>query len=1107
MLTAVIDWSLNNRLIVLFAFGLLSVGGLWAARTLPIDAFPDTTPVQVQINTAAPTLSPEAVERQITFRIEQALGGLPNLKEVRSISRFGLSQVVVTFHDGTDIYLARQQVSERLATIDWAADAPRPKLGPVSTGLGEVFHYAITGDGYSLEELRTLHDWVIRPTLRTVPGVAEVNTWGGLEKQYQVRADPDRMAHYGVSLGQVLDALRAGNKNAGGGVIGLPGEAAPVHGLGQATNAEAVARVVVGAKAGTPIYLKQVADVAPGHDIRRGAVTADGKGEVVLGLGFMLMGENSHEVTRRLKAKLKEVEPTLPPGVRVVYLYDRTELVDHVIDTVRSNLFEGGLLVIAVLFVFLGDIRAGLIVALAIPVSMTFAFLGMWRFAIAGSLLSLGALDFGLVVDSSVVLVENCVRQLAHRRAVKRPNPPAPFPEKEGGAEAGASSPPRPAGGLGEGLPELPSKLDVIRDAAVEVRKPTLFGELIILIVYVPILTLEGVEGKLFRPMALTVICALLGSLVLSMTLMPVLASLFLPAHPKETEPLPVRAARVGLMPLLAVCLRFRWAVLGAAVAAVVVAGMLLNGHQAQFVPRLSEGAITLTVKRLAGVDVAEVTRMNTRMEKHLLKEFPDEVEHVWSRCGVADVATDPMGIEETDVFIALKPRARWTRKIKADDKPPGEWKTVTTQAELMTEVEKEMAAFPGQVVAYSQPIEQRVNEMIAGTKGGVAVKVYGDDFGTLTQIVGQVEAILKEVDPKADVTIEQLAGQPVLQVEPRLPELARYNLPAKTVMDYVEANGGIPVGEVIEGERRFPLVVRLAEAEARTPLAFGRMQIPAPGGELLPLDRLAQVRMTERPATISREWGRRRTVIACNPGTEDVAGFVTEARNRVTERVKLSPGYRIEWGGSFENLQRFQARMAIVVPLALVCIFVLLYMSFHSLPDAVRVFLGVPFAVVGGVVALVARGLPFSVSAGVGFIALSGVAVLNSLLLVTAIRQLRELGLPPRAAVIRAVRERVRPVLMTALVASLGFVPMAVSTGMGAEVQRPLATVVIGGVVSSTLLTLLVLPAIYVLFDRSGQRAVGSGPPAVGSGQKSENGEPASEIKDQRSEVFTPTG
>jgi cobalt-zinc-cadmium resistance protein CzcA len=1067
MLTAIIDWSLKNRLLVLFAFALLAAGGVWAVRNLPIDAFPDTTPVQIQVNTQAPALPPEAIERQITFRVEQALVGLPNLEEVRSVSRLGLSQVVVTFKDGTDIYTARQQVSERLAGLDWDPNTPRPKLGPITTGLGEVFHYAIVGEGRTLEELRTVHDWVVRPALRTVAGVAEVNSWGGAEKQYHVRVDPDRMAHYGVSLNQVADALRAGNRNAGGGVVPQPGEGALVLGLGQATEASAVANIVVSAKGGTPIYLRQVADVVPGHDIRRGAVTADGKGEIVLGLGFMLMGENSHDVTRRLKAKLKEIEPTLPPGVRVVYLYDRTELVDHVIDTVRSNLFEGGLLVVAVLFVFLGNLRAGLIVALAIPVSMMFAFLGMWRFAIAGSLLSLGALDFGLLVDSSVVLVENCVRRLSASRAS----------HGTGSSSDTDGNPPVDTGGS-------PSKLEVVHDASVEVRRPTLFGELIILIVYVPILTLEGVEGKMFRPMALTVIFALLGSLVLSMTLMPVLASLFLPSRPGEREPLPVRAARWALAPFVWVCLKFRWAVLAVALAGVAVAAMFLRGHEAQFVPRLSEGAFALNVKRLAGTDIGEVVRMNTRMERHLLEQFPDEIEHIWSRCGVAEVATDPMGIEETDVFISLKPRERWTRRIEEEGKPKSEWKRVTTQKELMEEIRKELEDFPGQVFKVSQPIEQRVNEMIAGSKGAVVVKVYGDDFGKLTEISGQVEKILKQVDPKAEAEpAEQLLGQPVLQVEPRLAELARYNLPAKTVMDYVEANGGIPVGEVIEGERRFPLVIRLADEYAASPRALARILIPTPGGELLPLDRLADVRMGERPASISREWGRRRTAVECNPATEDVAGFVAEARRRVNAEVKLPPGYRVEWGGSFENLRRFQERMAVVVPLALACIFVLLYVTFHNLTDAARVFLGVPFAVVGGVAALVLRDLPFSVSAGVGFIALSGVAVLNSLLLVTFIRHLREAGKPMRAAVREAVRERVRPVLMTALVASLGFVPMAVSTGVGAEVQRPLATVVIGGVISSTLLTLLVLPAVYVLFDREKEEEVAPESPTVATG------------------------
>ena len=1043
MLTAIIDWSLHNRLVVIFGFLVISFGGIMAVRSLPIDAFPDTTPVQVQINTAAPALPPEAVERQITFRIEQAMTGLPHLKEVRSVSKLGLSQVVVTFEDALDPQLARAKVAERLTQLDWDPNTPKPKLGPETTGLGEVFHYAVKGEGYTLEELRTIHDWVIRPALKPVPGVAEINGWGGREKQYQVRADPDRMAHYGVSLSQIVDALRAGNRNAGGGVVSQSGEGVLVIGVGQATDPKPIREIVVGAKAGTPVYLREVADVVEGYDIRRGAVTADGEGETVLGLGFMLPGENSHSVTRRLKARLAEIEPTLPPGVRILYLYDRTELVDHVIDTVRANLFEGGLLVVAVLFIFLGDLRAGLIVALAIPVSLAFAFLGMWRIGIVGSLLSLGALDFGLVVDSSVVLVENCVRRLSRDTTDA-------------------------------------DKRAIIRDAAVEVRKPTMVGELIILIVYLPILTLEGVEGKMFRPMALTVVFALIGSLILSLTLMPVLASLFLPRHPREREPLLVRAFRSALMPVVRVCLYFRWGVVGLALASVLAAGMLLNGHKALFIPPLSEGAMVLTIKRLAGSNIQNVIAANTRMEQHLLKEFPDEIAHVWSRCGVAEVATDPMGIEETDFFISLKPRAGWKRRAENEKIPKAEWKKVSDQDELMTEIQNEIDIFAGQKASPSQPIKQRIDEMTTGAKGAVAIKVYGDDFAKLSQAVEQIEGILKQIDPQASVLIDQLSGQPILEVQPQLAELARYNLPAKTVMDYVEANGGIPVGEVIEGQRRFALAVRLVPEESATPFLLSRIQVPISTGELLPLERLAKVRLTECPATISREWGKRRAVIACNPKVEDLAGFVAEARSRVQREVKLPAEYRIEWGGNYEALERFQQRMLIVVPFSLVSIFVLLYLAFHSLVDALRVFLGVPFAVVGGIVALVVRDLPFSVSAGVGFIALSGVAVLNSLLLVSFIRHLRENGQPLRDAVLEAVRERVRPVLMTALVASLGFIPMALSSGMGAEVQKPLATVVIGGVISSTVLTLLVLPAVYVLFDRGSRNLVSENPAAL---------------------------
>lgn len=1015
MLNGVITWSLNHRFVVIVAVLAFAGLGGYSLRLLAIDAFPDTTPVQVQINTVAPELGPEQVERLITFPIEQAISGLPGLESVRSTSKFGLSQVVVNFQDDTSIYLARQLVGERLGTVEMPAGIERPKMGPVTTGLGEVFHYAVTSRGQKdLTELRTIHDWEVKPYLRTVPGTAEINSWGGNVKQYQVRVYPERLIKYNVSFDQVAQAVQANNLNVGGGNIDSAGGMLLVQGVGLTSTVGQIQDIVVAAKEGVPIRVRDLADVVIGHVIRRGAVTADGKGEIVLGLGFMLMGENSNEVTWRLKDRLNDVKKTLPAGVQIEKLYDRTELVTHVIDTVRKNLFEGGLFVIAVLFIFLGNLRAGLIVALAIPLSMLFAFTGMLRFGIAGSLLSLGAIDFGLVVDSSVVMVENVVRRLSH-----------------GGTDAR-------------------HKLEVVRDAAIEVRKPTMFGELIIMIVYLPILTLEGAEGKLFRPMALTVIFALAGSMVLSLTLMPVLASLLLPEHMEEREPLVVRLARWFYAPVLRAAMRFPLAVLGLALAASFVAVLIARGLGSEFIPRLSEGALVINVRHLPGTSLEEVNRSNTVMEQLLLAEFPDEIEHIWSRSGSAEVATDPMGVEETDCFIALKPRGAWTK--------------ASTQDELVEKMERAVRILPGQINPFTQPIEQRINEMTSGVKADVAVKLFGDDFGTLIAKAEEIERQLKEIPGAADVNTERLSGQPVLQVKIKQDQVARYGVPARAVLDLVEAIGGKPIGDVLEGQRRFPLAVWLPPGLRVSPDSVKSLLLPTAAGERIPLSRLADVDVYEGMATISRDWGKRRISVQCNVRGRDVGGFVAEARRRIDAEVKLPSGYRIEWGGQFEYMQRAATRLAIVVPVALALIFVLLYFTYNTFYDALRVFTGVPLACIGGVLALWVRDMPLSISAGVGFIALSGVSVLNNMVLVTFILQLRRRGLAPAEAIEQAALTRLRPVLMTALVASLGFLPMALSTGMGAEVQRPLATVVIGGVISSTFLTLVVLPALYLV-------------------------------------------
>ena len=1022
MLNWIIDFSLRNRFLVVLGALAFAAFGVVSMYYLAIDAFPDTTPVQVQINTVAPALGPEEVEQQITFPVEQVLSGLPRLQALRSVSKFGLSQVVVTFADGTDIYFARQVVNERLGGVPFPVGIERPRMGPVATGLGEVFHYVVTGKGDDATELRTIHDWVIRPKMRTVRGTAEVNTWGGYEKQYQVRIDPARLIKHDLTFDEVAGAVEKNNRNVGGGNIRQNSQMLLVHGLGRTVNVAQIKNIVVTARGGVPIRVRDVADVEVGHEIRRGAVTADGKGEVVLGLGFMLMGENSHEVTWSMKHKLEEIKTTLPPHVKVETVYDRTELVDHVIRTVRNNLFEGGLLVIVVLFAFLGNLRAAAIVALAIPLSLLFAFSGMLRFGIAASLLSLGAIDFGLMVDSSVVMIENCVRHIAH------------------------------------GDLRGKSKLETIRDAAMEVRKPTLFGELIIMIVYLPILTLEGMEGKLFRPMALTVIFALIGSMILSMTLMPVLASLLLPRKVEEKQPLLMRLAHRIHAPILRLCMHHKLVVIGFAVCVLVLAfGMIAPNLGSEFVPRLSEGAICINVVRLAGTDLDESTRANTQMEKAILAAFPDEVQHVWSRIGTAEVATDPMGVELTDLFITLKPRGRWTK--------------ARTQAELTDRIEKELRQLPGQKMSFSQPIELRLNEMVSGTRSEVAVKLFGDDFAMLTAKAQEIEGVLRSVPGHADLSVEQITGQPVLQVQIKQDEIARYGVPAQAVLNLVESVGSKPVSEVVEGQLRFPLVIRLPEKYRASKEAIEDMLLNTPSGERIPLSRLATVQVVEGPSTITREWGQRRITVTCNVRGRDPGSFVDEARRKVAEKVQMPPGrYHVEWGGQFEQLQRARTRLLIVVPVAFALIFGLLYLTYRNVMDAFRVFTGIPFAWVGGLFALWLRDMPFSISAAIGFIALSGVAVLDDMILVSYVRQLRRKGLSLDDAVQQAAITRLRPVLMTTLVASLGFLPMAFSTGMGAEVQRPLATVVIGGVIGAMVMSLLVLRVLYLLFQMPGR-------------------------------------
>jgi heavy metal efflux system protein len=1037
MLNWIIDFSLRHRAFVIVAVVALAVAGAISLQHLDLDAFPDTTPVQVQINTVAPALGPEEIEQQITFPVEQVLAGLPRLEGLRSVSKFGLSQVVVTFADGTDIYFARQLVNERLTTVELPALIERPRMGPVSTGLGEVFHYVVTGAGPDRTETRTLHDWVIKPKLRSVKGTAEVNTWGGFEKQFQIRIDPERLESRKLTLAEVVEAVEKNNKNVGAGDIRSKSQMLLVHGQGRVANEEQIAGIVIKSEDGRPITIGDVANVEVGHEIRRGAVTADGKGEVVLGLGFMLMGENSHQVTWAMKRKLAEIKVGLPAYVKVEPVYDRTELVDFVLDTVRQNLLEAGLLVVAVLFLFLGNLRAAFIVALAIPLSMLFAFCGMLRFGIAASLLSLGAIDFGMIVDSSVVMIENCVRHIAH------------------GELSGKS------------------KLELVREAAIEVRKPTLFGELIIMIVYLPILTLEGIEGKMFRPMALTVIFALAGSMILSMTLMPVLASLLLPKRIAESEPLLMRLAHAIHAPILRIAMRYRFAVIAFGLTAVFVTigpriltlGLVDSDFGiapslgSEFVPTLSEGAIEIGVVRLADTPIERSIEENTRIEQLLLKEFPDEINHVWSRIGTAEVATDPMGIELADVFISLKPRAKW--------------KKASTQAELTQLIQTEIRPLLGAKYSFSQPIKERLDEMTAGVRADLAVMLYGDDIKTLQSKAGEIQKVLVGARGSADVNIEPMTGLPILQIKVKQEEIARHGVHARQVLDLVESLGGIRVSEVIDGQYRFPLVIRLPESyrgtsgsaeDAKT--LIENLPIITPKGERLSLSLLAKVDVLEdTPSTITREWGQRRITVACNVRGRDLGSFVAEAQRKLKDSIVLpSPRYHLELGGQWEHLVSARNRLLLVVPVALLSIITLLYLTYGNVLDAIRVFMGVPFAAVGGVLALWIRGMPFSISAAIGFIAMSGVAVLDDMILVSYIRQLRAKGLALDDAVQKAAVTRLRPVLMTTLVACLGFLPMAFSDGVGAEVQRPLATVVIGGVLSAMVMSLFVVRVLYLV-------------------------------------------
>lgn len=1025
MLTKLIDFSLKNRVFIILLFCIASTLGLWRLRTLPVDAFPDTTPVQVQINTVAPALNPEEIEQQITLSVELSIGGLPGLVNVRSVSKFGFSQVVATFDDSTDITDARQYVFERINAVELPDGIGRPELGPIATGLGEIFHYIVRSDNpnRSLEELRTLHDWVVKPELRKVSGVAEVNSWGGEVRQYHVVISPAALLKFNLTLDEIYDALEQNNANVGGGLITAGGMSQMVHGMGRVSNIEQIENIVVASHDGGPVYIRDIAEeVKIDREIRRGAVTADGKGEAVLGLAFMLMGGNAKVVTENLKAQLDQVRPALPDDVSLEIVYDRTELIDSVIGTVKHNLIMGAVLVIATLFILLGNLRAGLLVALVIPLTLFFVVLGMYEFAIAASLLSMGAMDFGIIIDGSVVMTDANLRSLTeHTRELGRPLTAA-------------------------------ERLHTIAVSSRQVARPIAFGIVIILIVFLPVLTLEGIEGKMFKPMAWTFIFALIGALLIALTLSPVLSYYCLARRPKLTEGVIVRGLQGVYFFFLSRVMKVRKPVL----VSVLVLLLGMTGWQAtrlggEFIPRLNEGALVINTIRIAGVSIDQSTSWNTRIEKLLLEAFPDEVRHVWSRIGTAEIATDPMGTELTDIFISLNPRSEWTR--------------AASQAELAAAMQGELADMPGLNMVMTQPIEMRLNEMISGIRTDLGIKIYGDDFDELVRVSDAIQRVLLDIPGASDIAVDQLTGQPTLQVRIDQQALARNGIPARHVLEFVEAVGGRTVGQVFEGQRQFDLVGRLPDEHRRDPAVLANTIIPTATGQRIPLRSLATVETVDGMATINREWGRRLIRVQCNVVGRDITSFIDEARQRIAEAVDLPDGYVMEWGGQFENLERAQNRLLLVVPATLILVFLLLFLSMKNLRDVLLIYTGIPFALIGGVFALALRDIPFSVSAAIGFIALSGIMVMDGQVMIVAIRGFIAEGQPIGRAVLNGARQRLIPVLATSVTDALGFLPMALSTGVGAEVQRPLATVVIGGVFTSTILTLLVLPVLYKWF------------------------------------------
>lgn len=1023
MVNHIIEWSLNNRFIVmLLAIVILGLGA-FSAATIPIDAVPDLTNVQVQILTNSPSLGPVEVEQFITFPVENAMSGIPNVSEIRSISRFGLSAVTVAFEDGTDIYWARNLVNERLikAKEEIPPGMGTPELGPIATGMSEIYQFEVRkapGSHHSLTDLRTILDWQIAFQLRSVPGVIEVNTFGGELKTYEVQVDPAKLQNYDIALGDVFQALEDNNGNAGGGYITHGAEQRLIRGEGLVSTLDDLRSIVLDSRDGVPIRISDVAEVEFAPMLRQGAVTRDGDREAVVGMVMMIMGGNSRQVVEDVKHRISEIQKSLPEGIEIDTFYDRTELVEKTIHTVAENIGVGVLLVVVMLFLLLGDVRAGLIVAAAIPLSAMSALIAMRYAGVSANLMSLGAVDFGVIVDGAVVMIENCVRRASH---YQRDNE-------------------------GKAVP-----LGVYRDSAIEVGKPILFAGIIVIIVFIPILSLQGMEGKMFRPMAFVFMTALSSALIMSVTVMPVMASLFLARQIRERETFLVRWLKTAYQPCLNFAMKTPGLMLSGSVLIFLISVGVASSFGVEFVPKLDEGDIAIQATRLPSVSLETSIEMTKQMERCLL-EFP-EVETVVSKTGRPEIANDPMGVYQTDVFLRMKPHSEWKRGL--------------SKSELIEEMEAALIEqVPGNSFSFTQPIELRVQELVAGVRSDIGLSLYGDDLDELKRVGDAIVIALNEVPGAADVAAQQIAGLPYMRLIVDRDKLARYGVNSSDVLDTVASVGGYPIGQVFEGQRRFPLQVRLSPNWREDADQLADLRVEDAEGRMIPISQLTTILVEEGPVEISRDAVRRRLLVQCNVRGRDLAGFVADAQRMVEEKVKLPAGYTLRWGGQFENLQQASQRLAIAVPVALLLIFALLYMTFNSVWLALLIYLNVPIAATGGIALLWLRDMPFSISAGVGFIALFGIAVMNGVVLIEHVRHLRHTGKSQREAVVGGAMDRLRPVLMTASCGALGFVPMALSSSSGAEVQRPLATVVIGGLVTSTLLTLLVLPTIYRWFE-----------------------------------------